>query len=199
MTTFSLIQAPGKTTYDEFLAQEAADPEHIYELLNGYIVKKTSPSPRHQFASMQISKRLSVFVEDEHQLGFVFTAPLDVFFDEQNAIKPDVIYVSLRQQEIITDDGITGAPDLLVEIISPHSARRDRVSKKALFERYGVPEYWLADPVNATLEVYVLPESESEYQLYDMGSVAEESVVHSRLLDGFTLPLQEVFMPVGGK
>ncbi|MEM6299251.1 MAG: Uma2 family endonuclease, partial [Bacteroidota bacterium] len=114
----TLLIPPAPTvSYEAFRAQEAADPNHIYELLDGQLVKKTSPSPRHQYASNQISYALTTFVMVENELGTVFTAPLDVFFDEQNAIKPDIIYISLHNEEIITEDGIVGVPDLIVEIV----------------------------------------------------------------------------------
>ncbi|WP_229366036.1 Uma2 family endonuclease [Fibrisoma montanum] len=83
---------------------------------------------------------------EQHKLGQVYYAPIDVFLDEHNSPQPDLVFVATRQLAMITSNGIEGVPTLVVEIISPASIIRDRVTKKALYERSGVQAYWLVDP-----------------------------------------------------
>jgi Uma2 family endonuclease len=83
----------------------------------------------------------------EKQLGEMYFSPFDVFFDElSNAVQPDVIFVSKRNLSILKDDAIHGVPDLLIEILSPGNSSHDLVRKKALYEKFGVQEYWIVDP-----------------------------------------------------
>ncbi len=81
----------------------------------------------------------------EKQLGRLLCAPVNVYLDDYNVPQPDVLFISSERQTIINADGIFGAPDLVVEIISPTSAARDRVEKLKLYERFGVKEYWLIE------------------------------------------------------
>jgi Uma2 family endonuclease len=90
------------------------------------------------------------------QEGKTYLAPLDVHFDEENIVQPDVIYISRENLGIIKDGFVFGVPDLVVEILSKSTGRRDKTIKKELYERFGVKEYWLTDPVYRTVEQFVL-------------------------------------------
>lgn len=89
-------------------------------------------------------------------------APLDVHFDEDNIFQPDVIYIARERLDIIRDGYVFGAPDLVVEIVSDSTGRRDKTIKKDVYERYGVKEYWLADPIYRTIDQFVLREGRYE-------------------------------------
>jgi Uma2 family endonuclease len=126
----------------------------------------------------------------QNNLGRTFVAPIDVFFDDYNFVQPDICFVS-KERDFIVDNknGIFGAPDLIVEVISPGSVRRDRVTKKELYLHFGVKEFWLVDPANRTIEIYVLRnDAYAEHQFLE-----EEGNVNSTILAGFELDLAALF------
>src|SRR5690606_30869019 len=111
-----------------------------------------SPSPNtiHQIYSRNIQYLLMTYV-NKKKTGQVFNAPLDVRLDEYNVVQPDLIYISEKNKQIITEKNIQGAPDLMMEILSPSSFHHDQERKKALYERFGVLEYWIIDPANEVI------------------------------------------------
>ena len=90
------------------------------------------------------------------RLGKCYAAPIDVFFDKYNNTQPDILFIKKERQFIVTRDGIEGRPDLIVEILSPSTHKNDRISKKALYLKLGVMEYWIVDPIYQSVEVYLL-------------------------------------------
>jgi Uma2 family endonuclease len=164
------------------------DDDYQYELLHGDLVKKSAPSPQHQIIVVRLTVALHRFCEQQQLGGEILVAPVDVVVDEFNAPQPDVLYVSEARREIITADGIVGAPDVVMEVISPSSISRDRHLKRKLYERLGVQEYWIIDPNNAAIEVYRLtPEG------YDLTSFAAyEGLVQSGVLQGFSVQVQDI-------
>ncbi len=120
------------------------------QLINGELIMTPAPSFKHQKVSAQIFMQINSFVQKQ-QLGDVLYAPVDVFFDDENVFEPDILFVSKERFGIIHDDGIHGAPDLIIEIISVTSGYHDTKTKKRIYEKYGVKEYWIVDP--ADLEV----------------------------------------------
>jgi len=179
-----------KITVAAFRQMEFDDDENFYyELINGEIVKKSAPSPLHQRISWKLEKKIGFFIE-EHQLGELYHAPIDVLFDEFNQFQPDIIFIATASAGLVDDhEGILGAPELVVEIISPGSVIRDRVEKKGVFEKTGVREYWVVDPNNRTVEVY-----NCTGKVFDLKSFAEISgKVSSEVLKGFELDIADVF------
>ncbi|HEV7672360.1 MAG TPA: Uma2 family endonuclease [Thermoanaerobaculia bacterium] len=112
------------------------------ELIYGRIFVTPSPAPPHQMAGFLVAKRLDRIAERVN--GQVFVAPLDVWLAEHSVVQPDVIYISAAHRSIV-GERIEGAPDLLVEVLSPRTSRRDRNEKLALYAEAGVGEYWLLD------------------------------------------------------
>ena len=180
-----------KMTWADF--QEMDLPEgdtSIYELIRGEIVKRASPNTPHQ----RVSRKLLYLMEHYNRqkaLGEIFHAPYDVFFDEENAgIQPDLIFVSNKRRFIIRENnGLVGVPDLIVEIISKGTMDKDRVLKKDLYEAFGVLEYWIVDPRNRSIEVYLL--EDNRYGLFSFA--AEEGKVKSSVLPDFQLEVSEIF------
>lgn len=129
-----------------------------YELLDGELMQKSAPTPWHQRLSGNLYTSIRQHIV-EKKLGEVFYAPVDVFLNDYNAPQPDLVYVSEAKKELITNDRIMGVPDLVVEIISPSSVRRDRFDKRDIYERFAIPEYWIADPQNQEIEVYTLAQT----------------------------------------
>jgi Uma2 family endonuclease len=138
---------PEKKTYSvrkysiaEFLKTDL-ESGFLYELINGTIVRKTSPTPFHQRILNRLNMLINSFVLT-NQLGEVFFAPVDVCLGENSLVNPDLLYVSISKQEIITKDGIMGSPDLVIEVLSPSTMKYDRGEKKELYERHQIPIFF---------------------------------------------------------
>jgi Uma2 family endonuclease len=164
--------------------------EFYYELIDGEIMKKQAPSPQHQRISKKILFSLETFVRTQ-KIGEVFSSPIDVFLSETTVVQPDVLFISNERNSIIDEkEGIIGAPDLVVEVISRNSVIRDRVSKKNIYEKSDILEYWIIDPQNAVVEIYA--KENGQFVLFsaleDEGDVAK-----SKVMEGFTVSFEEVF------
>jgi Uma2 family endonuclease len=126
-----------------------------YQVIEGDLVMSPSPTTFHQHIIVNLAVIFRRFLEKK-SLGEIFIAPLDVFLDEVNIYQPDVIFVSSQRRSIITAKGIEGAPDLIVEILSPSTAKLDKGSKRKIYARHGVRELWLVDPETQSIQVYLL-------------------------------------------
>lgn len=183
MTTDVLTQ---KLTYAEFRKLEFADNDlSNYELLDGEIVQKSSPSIQHQRISGNLYFLIRSYLT-QNPIGEVFTAPLDVVLEDRTAPQPDVFFVS-KDRDFILDERegvVIGTPDLIIEIISPSSVQRDRYQKKGLYERFAVREFWLVDPQNRSIEIFTL--SQNQYCLH---AFADETgaLVSSLVLPGLEI------------
>jgi Uma2 family endonuclease len=144
---------PGvKLTYDDFLL--FPDDGKRHELIDGEHYVTPSPDIRHQ----RISRRLLLLIDtwlQEHPVGEIFFAPLDVQFSKFDVVEPDLLYVSNeRAATLLAGQHVTGAPDLVIEIGSPGTRKRDETIKRRLYERSGVSEYWIVDPDIEVIRVY---------------------------------------------
>lgn len=180
-----------KLTVAEFHQMEFDNNDtYLYELLDGELVKKKAPSPRHQLILADLYDQVKAFVRQQLQPGKVLFAPVDVFLDENSAPQPDLVYLAPDKLSLLTNDGIVGSPMLVIEVISPSSIYRDRVTKKGLYERFGIQEYWLVDPADNFIEIYGL--TEGQYKLLSAASV-EEGQLLSGVLPGFVPDLTALF------
>ena len=134
--------------------QQLPDDGNRYEAIAGELYVTPAPSLRHQRISMRLTLLLhSLLVEPGH--GELFFAPVGVEFPTtQEGVQPDLVFVSHRRGGILADAWIRGAPDLVVEILSPTTAHRDRGVKQKLYERQGVEQYWIVDPEASAVEVW---------------------------------------------
>lgn len=178
-------------TWKEFHQLEFDDNDPFwYELINGEIVRKQSPTLSHQAVSREIEYQL-VSWNKQTKAGVVFHAPLDVVLDDGNCYQPDILFIK-KERFFIQDEKeqiIIGAPDLVVEILSKSSASNDKGIKKDTYEIHGVREYWLVDPVRKSIEVYAL--KDERYRL--VGYYEEEGVLKSTVLEGFEMGVAKVF------
>ena len=176
-----------KLTVEELFEMELEEG-FFYELINGNIVKKQAPTPAHQKAVTRLVTIMTNFVL-EKQLGEVYTSPIDVFFDKYNNTQPDIIFIRKDRDFIITDNGIEGHPDLIVEVLSPSTFRYDRKEKMELYCGFGVSEYWIVDPKNQSVEVYTL-----ENDRYIMTYFAiEKGDIESKTLEGLKFEVSLIF------
>ena len=159
-----------------------------YQLLDGEMILPPSPTDRHQMVAAQLFVAIHQFVS-QHGLGRVRYAPLDVVLSNYDVAQPDILFVSNARSDIVTDANIQGAPDLVVEILSPGTATYDRGYKQALYSRHGVREYWLVDPDAGTVEVL----AESQEGLAPVASYDAGGTLTSPLLEGLIIELAGIF------
>ncbi|MCC6616598.1 MAG: Uma2 family endonuclease [Anaerolineae bacterium] len=124
------------------------------QLIDGAIIDMGSPTPDHQTVVFQTASTLNAAVKSFG--GRVFVAPLDVHLDEDNVPQPDVMVILQGGRCAVGEKYLTGAPDLIVEVMSPGSVKLDRREKFRLYERHGVREYWIADPQERLIDVWTL-------------------------------------------
>ncbi|RYZ60739.1 MAG: Uma2 family endonuclease [Chitinophagaceae bacterium] len=143
---------PPKTMLEVF---ENLPEGTLAQLINNQIYMSPSPSNSHQKVLDKVYRQLGNFVE-EMQLGETRVAPFDVFLNQKNAFQPDIIFIANQNLHNIKERGLFGAPDLVIEILSPATRRFDKGEKKEVYERSGVKEYWMIDPADKTAEGFIL-------------------------------------------
>ena len=174
-----------KFTYEDY---KHTPEDKRYELLDGELIMVLAPRTAHQRTSRDILIPINTFVA-ENDLGEVFIAPCDVVLSDTDVVQPDLLFVSKERSHIINEDNIRGAPDLVIEILSPSTAQRDRTLKRTLYALHGVPEYWQAD-TDAKIAM-VLTLDDGEYKV--AGIYGEGQMLVSPLLQGFTLDIDKIF------
>jgi len=181
----AVLEIPEKVwTYAEYAN---LDDDTVFEIINGKAIMSPSPELFHQRWSRRILLAIERHVE-AGKLGEVFYAPIDVVLDLENVVQPDLVFVSAANAGLLERRGIMGVPDLVVEVISPSSLRRDRYDKRELYARFGVKEFWLADVANHSLEVLTL-----QNDGYQLSSCATgEGKIRSTILAGFELDLAQL-------
>ena len=175
----------GPYTYADYLLT----PDDVrYELIEGELIMAPAPTPMHQLISAYFMAFLVPFVRN-HGLGWIFPAPIDVHLSDTNLLQPDIIFVSNERANIIGETNIQGAPDLVIEIASTRTRTLDRTVKRELYERFGVLEYWMADPVEETVEVLRLENG----RFVSVGVYGRSDALTTPLLPGLAIDLNEVF------
>lgn len=178
----AVLEKPGKVwTYEDYLN---VGEDVRFEIINGQAHMSPAPELFHQRWAGKLYLAIQQHVATRH-LGEVFFAPIDVVLDEKNVVQPDLVFVSKAKSHLLERRGIMGTPDLVVEIISAGSLRRDRYEKRDLYARFGVSEFWLADVANRSVEVLTL--RAGSYQL--LACATDEGKVTSAILPGFELDL----------
>ena len=175
-----------KLTYEDY---QHTPEDQRHELLDGELIMVPAPNLRHQRIGMRLGALLHAFVQ-ERELGEVFHAPCDVVLSNTDVVQPDLLFVSSeRARLLLGGDSVLGAPDLVVEILSPATAGRDRTLKRSLYARHGVKEYWLVDP--DALTVTVLRPGAADFEVAAV--YGEGQTMASPALPGFAADLNELF------
>ncbi|MDA8335881.1 MAG: Uma2 family endonuclease [Peptococcaceae bacterium] len=174
-----------KATYQDYLKlPEGA----LYQLIGGELVLSPSPESKHQ----RIRRKLGVAVAnfaDEHYLDEVYFAPMDVYFNDEETYQPDIFFVPWNREKIVEKGRINGAPDLVVEVLSPSTARDDLTTKFKTYERYGVREYWVIDPDDEGVGIYL--GDKGRLTLHQQ--VQGQGLLKSKVLSGFTVEAEYLF------
>lgn len=160
-----------------------------YEIINGNLFMTPAPTSFHQIVCENIGFLLSSFVR-KYKIGKVLYGPIDVYFGKKNVFQPDVLFVGKENNGIVVPKGIIGAPDLVVEVLSPSNSFSDLYSKKEVYEDFGVKEYWIADPGNRTLDIFYL-DSNGKFAQHIFAS--EDGQITSKLLNGLVFDLSIVW------
>ena len=179
-------EAITRVTFEEF-RQFPSDGKR-YELVRGEVHVTPAPATRHQAIVQNLSGNLWPLVI-KNRLGEVWTAPLDVRLSEDTAFEPDLIFISNARAGIIQEDWIAGAPDLVVEVLSPSTAGYDRATKLPVYAESGVSEFWLIDSRAKTVEVLKL---QGKKYFVD-ATLAGDQILTSDLFPGWQLPLRDLF------
>ncbi|MBA2245096.1 MAG: Uma2 family endonuclease [Gemmatimonadetes bacterium] len=146
-------------TYSEFA--RLPDDGNRYEVIAGDLYVTPAPRPIHQEVLIALALLLREFAE-RHNLGWVLPAPVDVLYADGEYVEPDIVFVRRERRGIITDRGIEGPPDLIVEVTSGSTAARDRGIKRKQYAYFGVPLYWIVDPESRHIEVYGVQEDPAQ-------------------------------------
>jgi Uma2 family endonuclease len=178
-----------KLTYDDFLL--FPDDGKRHELIDGEHYVTPSPNRKHQDVCGNLFYLIRTWLES-HPIGRVYFAPFDVVFSEFDIVEPDLLYLSnARAAEALTAANVRGAPELVVEIGSPSTRKRDGTIKRRLYERAGVSEYWIVDPELDVIRVY--RRTADSFDRASELSFEAGDVLTTPLLPGLALPLTSVF------
>lgn len=148
----------------------------LAQIIENQLVMSPSPLESHQRILMEIVLQIGHFIK-KNSLGVLRSAPYGVYLDEENVLEPDISFISNRNLHKIKENGLHGAPDLVIEILSSSTAQYDRNQKKKIYERHGVKEYWIVEPTNKKAEGYFLEKTRFESPLELQGRI------ESRVLD----------------
>ncbi|MBF0538391.1 MAG: Uma2 family endonuclease [Nitrospirae bacterium] len=160
----------------------------LTEIINGEEVMGPSPFGKHQDTSRNTVEIILNHLR-KTKTGKLFYSPLDVILKEgEQRLQPDILFIK-KENMAIDQDWIRGVPDMVCEIVSMGTHKRDTVIKKAIYERYRVPEYWIVIPELKTVEIFTI-----EGDRYDVFSCAEgEGVVRSKVIEGLEVDIKDVF------
>lgn len=175
-----------KFTVNDYMT---APPDKRYQLLDGEMIVAPSPTTRHQRILLRLYQAVNDFV-GTHRLGEVLVAPCDVVLSNHDVAQPDVLFISNERSGIVTEPNIQGAPDLVVEVLSPGTTQYDRGYKRSLYSRHGVREYWLVDPESETIEVLTA----SDQGLVTHSAYHQGETLASPLLEGLDVRLEQIFV-----
>jgi Uma2 family endonuclease len=176
----------GPLTYEDYV--ELPDDGKRYEVLDGELFVSPAPVPRHQRVSRNLHWELMRHVRT-HRLGEVLYGPIDLILAPTTIAQPDLVFIRTGRESIVTERAIESAPDLVVEILSPSTSRKDRTTKASLYARFGIEHYWIVDPDERTFEAYEL-----EGGAYRLVSKQDgDAIARSRLFPGLEIRLEDVW------
>lgn len=178
--------ATGRQTYADYCRLPEGAP---YQLIGGELIMTPAPSTYHEIIRNNIHRVVDKVIF-ENGLGKLFTAPVDVFLSETEVYQPDLLFVAQNRFSIIEEERINGAPDWVAEILSPSTAYYDLRTKYRAYAQHGVKEYWIVDPKEKSVQVYVL--EAGKFRL-DQEAVDSKGEVRSRVIPGFNMSAEDVF------
>lgn len=158
-----------------------------FQLIHGKLEYMPSPFDIHQRIALRLTLLLGAYIE-LNGLGALRFAPLDVHFDKDNVYQPDLLFISNERMHIL-QDFVYGAPDLIIEILSRSTADKDKNEKLETYGKFGVKEYWMIDPKEETVIVYL----QKEHSLAFEGEYGKQDKLMGSVLKGFEMEVAKVF------
>jgi len=179
-----------KFTYEDYLG--FPDDGNRHEIIDGEHYVTPAPLTKHQRISANLLEHLHRHCSQTNA-GLVLAAPTDVVFAETDVVQPDLLFITKDRQPIVTRENIQGAPDLIIEILSDKTKQRDERTKRTLYERFQVTEYWIIDPEMELVRKfrlqdggYAVPEESSPKQA--------DSRLSPSILPEFSIPIRDIFL-----
>jgi Uma2 family endonuclease len=165
-------------------------PEHgpRYQLIEGELYMAPAPNRHHQSISGRIEFALGKYLE-RHPIGEIYHAPFDVELTDINVYQPDIAFFSNARRAYLTEHGAEGAPDLVVEILSPKTAKLDIGTKREIYARTGVTELWIVEPETRMVKVYRLQKNAATPHV----TLGEDKVLTTPLFPGLKIRLKKIF------
>ena len=183
--------APRPWTYADLVA--LPDDQLRHELIDGEHVVTPSPATGHQIILMNLIRLLLPYL-DEHRLGQLLSAPFDVKLSLFTVLVPDLVYFTAeRFVRVVNEKHATAAPDLVIEILSPGTRRRDKGRKRAIYDREGVGEYWIVDPEARSITALRRPRAGAGLTDVTTLTLDAGATLDSPLFPGLRIPLRDVF------
>jgi Uma2 family endonuclease len=178
-----------KQTVADFLALGEGPP--FAELIQGIIVMAPSPFRSHQRVILEIAFILRKYLEDHPGAGKIYLAPFDVHLGPHDVLCPDLSFFSNERCAVLSDRGAEGAPDLVIEVLSAATARRDRKDKREIYTHHGVRELWLVHPELETIEVFdLVKQPDQPVAVLENGT---HDAITTAILPGLQAPLADIF------
>jgi Uma2 family endonuclease len=178
-----------KLTYDDY--QCLPDDGKRHEIIDGEHCVTPAPSTKHQRISGNLFLLLGAHIR-RSKAGELFAAPTDVLLSDVDIVEPDLVFIAAERLGMITPRYIQGAPDLVIEIVSETTRRRDEVVKRKLYELYGVAEYWVVDPELDLVKCYRL--ESQRYVLAGEYALERDDIITTPLFPALPIPLREIFV-----
>jgi Uma2 family endonuclease len=178
-----------KLTYEDFLL--FPDDGQRHELIDGEHYVTPSPILRHQELSRRLTEAFILY-QQQHPGGRLYYAPLDCVFTDFDIVEPDLLFVAEDQLHILTEKHIRGAPALVVEILSPGTRKVDQKTKRDLYDRVGVREYWIVDPKDQDITIH-RRSSDGSFPMFAKLTSREHAVLTTPLLPEFQLAVADYF------
>ena len=150
----SVITKPPRTMLEVY---QSLPEGTLIQLIENELILSPAPLEVHQAILTYLSADILFYVR-KNSLGTIRVAPYDIYLDKKNVFQPDIVFISNENLHNIKADGLHGAPDLVIEILSPSTAKYDLEDKKDVYERYGVKEYWIIDPSSKSVTGFTLKE-----------------------------------------
>lgn len=178
-----------KLTYEDYLLFPEDGSRH--EILDGEHFVTAAPNLWHQSIVVELTSWIAPFVR-RHRLGRLYVAPADVLLGKNDVVQPDLLFVSQARSRILTEMNVQGAPDLVIEVLSPSTRKRDEGLKLERYEILGVQEYWTVDPTRNTARIF--RRTGEQLQIVAELTAAAGDLLTSPLFPGLEIPLAEIFL-----
>ena len=179
-----------RLTYDDFV--QFPDDGKRHEIIDGVHYVTPSPRLRHQDLVGRLYIEIALYLRTHPSAGRVFLSPLDVVLSYYDVVEPDLLFIAADQAGIMTEKNIQGAPALVVEVLSKSTRKRDAQTKRRLFERTGVREYWLVDPELDTVQIF-RPSADKRLSRVEELSAEDGGTLTTPLLPGCAIDIRELF------